>query len=126
MFVDFAVRGFFEADDYEIHLPEANISNVSFSDISPLSFGFTLCFWLKTSHAGFFIEYKVASEQGESLLLGFYSGNNTFRVHLDKRARYRNCCRVVFGVFVVVVVVVVVVVGSSLVSMCVLVSCFII
>ena len=92
MFVDFAVRGFFEADDYEIHLREANTSDVSFSDISPLSLGFTLCFWLKTSYPGFFIEYKMASELGESLLLGFYSENNTFKIQLDKRSRYRNFC----------------------------------
>lgn len=83
----FVGRGLNEPDNYEIHLPDVNVGNVSFSDISPLLHGFTLCFWLKTAHTGFFIEYKVASEEGESFVLEFYFSNNTFPVQLDKNTR---------------------------------------
>lgn len=87
-------RGFIDPDNYELHLPDSNVSDVSFSDISPLRHGFTLCFWLKTAHAGFFIEYKVASEQGDSLEFAFYCDNNTVGVQLDKNRRYQE---VIYG-----------------------------
>lgn len=87
-------RGSIDPDNYELHLPDSNVSDVSFSDISPLPHGFTLCFWLKTAHAGFFIEYKVASEQGDSLEFAFYCDNNTVGVQLDKNRRYQE---VIYG-----------------------------
>lgn len=92
IFLDFAVREVFgiEADDYEIHLQDTNISVVSFSDISYLYFGFTLCFWLKSEHTGFFIEYKVTFQQGGSFELGLYCGNNTFSVHDETTKRYKK------------------------------------
>ena len=91
IFANVAVIGILGLDDYEIHLPDFSLGYVSFSDISPLRYGFTLCFWLKTTYNGFFIEYKVASEQNESIVLRFCCGNNTFRIHLDK-TRYFGVC----------------------------------
>ena len=82
--------GLFDPGNYEIHLPGIDLGYVSFSDISPLHLGFTLCFWLKTEYSGFFIEYKVATEQNESLVLGVYCGNNTFEVQLEKKGRYKH------------------------------------
>ena len=49
---------------------------------------------MKTAHAGFFIEYKVASEQGDSLEFAFYCDNNTVGVQLDKNRRYQE---VIYG-----------------------------
>ncbi|XP_022807964.1 uncharacterized protein LOC111344965 [Stylophora pistillata] len=74
--------GFFDPENYEIQLPDFDPGYVSFSGISPLLKGFTLCFWIKTSHDGFFIEYKVPREQGESLQLGCYIGNDTLELQL--------------------------------------------
>jgi len=76
--------GIHDPDNYEILLPHDDLGDVSFSDISPLHHGFTLCFWLKTAHTGFFIAYKVTSQQSETLVLGFSFVNNTFQIHLDK------------------------------------------
>ena len=83
----FAVIGIHDPDNYEILLPHDDLGDVSFSDISPLHHGFTLCFWLKTAHTGFFIAYKVTSQQSETLVLGFSFVNNTFQIHLDKTTR---------------------------------------
>ena len=80
-------------DDYEIHLPEERFGYVSFADISPLNSGFSVCFWLNTTYNGFFIEYKVASEENVTTVLAFYFEEITFRIHLYKTIRY-ICARV--------------------------------
>lgn len=76
-----------DLDNFEIHLPEERHGYVSLSDIPPLYNGLTLCFWLNTVHSGFVIEYKVASEQNESTVLGFYYNKSTFRIHFYKKIR---------------------------------------
>jgi len=86
-FHHFLVLGIFDPGNYEIHLPDIDLGYVSFSDVSPLRVGFTLCFWLKTEHSGFFIEYKVASEQNETLVLGVYCHNDTLVLKLKKTRR---------------------------------------
>ncbi|XP_078357060.1 uncharacterized protein LOC144641914 [Oculina patagonica] len=74
-----------DGGDYEIHLPDIDLGYVSFSDISPLHLGFTMCFWLKTAYSGFFIEYNLVTKQNETLLLGVYCHNNIFRTQLGNQ-----------------------------------------
>ena len=83
----FNITGLFDPENYEIQLPDFDLGYVSFSGISPLLRGFTLCFWIKTTHDGFFIEYKVPREQGESLQLGCYVGNETIKLQLKTTRR---------------------------------------
>jgi len=80
-------RGIIDRGNYEIHLPNVDLGYVSFSDVSPLHVGFTLCFWLKTEYNGFFIEYKIATEQNETLVLAVYCRNNTFVFKLENTRR---------------------------------------
>ena len=87
MIANSAVIEVTDLDDYEIHLPEERLGYVSLSDIPPLYDGLTSCFWLNTVHSGFVIEYKNASGQNESTVLGFYCDKSTFRIHLYKIIR---------------------------------------
>ena len=89
----FIISNFFSLElldpgNYEIHLPDIDLGYVSFSDIPSLRLGFTLCFWLNASYSGFFIEYKVATQKNDTLVLGVYCGNNTFEIQLKKKMRY--------------------------------------
>ena len=86
-FASLFVAGIFDSGNYEVHLPGVNLGYVSFSDIAHLEVGFTLCFWLKTAHSGFFIEYKVTKEQNETLVLGVYCLNNTVTTQLANKRR---------------------------------------
>ena len=81
------VLGIVEPGNYEIDLPDVDVGYLSFYDIASLDKGFTLCFWLKTEHSGFFIEYKVTKEQKESLALGVYCLNNTVLTQLANKRR---------------------------------------
>lgn len=84
-YVHSADFGIFDPRNYEIHLPDIDLGYASFSESSSLHKGFTLCFWLKTSHNGFFIEYKVAKERGGSLQLGCYFSNDIFVIQMNNR-----------------------------------------
>lgn len=87
MIATFAVIEVIDLDNYELHLPDERLGYVSLLDIPPLYVGLTSCFWLNTVHSGFVIEYKVASEQNESTVLGFYYDKSTFRIRLYKIIR---------------------------------------
>lgn len=86
-FASLFVVGIFDSGNYEIDLPDVDLGYLSFYDIARLHVGFTLCFWLRTEHSGFFIEYKVAKEQNESLLLGVYCLNNSVSTQLANKRR---------------------------------------
>ena len=81
----------FDSDNYEIHLPDFSVGYVSFSDFSARGRGFTICFWLKTVHSGFFIEYAVAAsiEQNATLVLGLYFHKHSFDVLFGSIRRYQ-------------------------------------
>ncbi|KAJ7371535.1 hypothetical protein OS493_024875 [Desmophyllum pertusum] len=81
------MTGIFDPGNYEIHLPDIDLGYVSFSDISPLHVGFTLCVWLKTKHSGFFIEYKVATEENETLVLGIYLRKQHFWISTGEKEK---------------------------------------
>ncbi|XP_022809604.1 uncharacterized protein LOC111346591 [Stylophora pistillata] len=77
--------------NYEIHFTDSSRGYVSFSDIVPAKGGFTICFWLQTENAGFFVEYRTAAsaDQNETLTLGLYCGNNTFDILFgNQRSQY--------------------------------------
>lgn len=80
----------FDSDNYEIHLPDISVGYVSFSDFSARGRGFTICFWLKTVHSGFFIEYAVAAsiEQNATLVLGLYFHKHSFDILFGSIRRY--------------------------------------
>ena len=88
-FCSFAI---FDSGNYEIYLPDTSIGYVSFSDFSAPDRGFTMCFWLKTAHSGFFIEYAVAAsrEQNATLVLGLYFHNHSFDIQFGSIRRYNN------------------------------------
>ena len=88
-FLFFAI---FDSDNYEIYLPDISIGYVSFSDFFSRGRGFTICFWLKTAHSGFFIEYAVAAskEQNATLVLGLYFYKRSFDFLFGSIRRYNN------------------------------------
>ena len=77
--------------NYEIYLPDIIIGYVSFSDLSARGRGFTMCFWLKTAHSGFFIEYAVAAsrEQNATLVMGLYFHKDSFDILFASIRRYQ-------------------------------------
>ena len=88
----FCFFAIFDSGNYEIYLPDISIGHVSFSDLSSRGRGFTMCFWLKTAHSGFFIEYSVAAsrEQDATLVLGLYFHNHSFDILFGSIRRYNN------------------------------------
>ena len=84
---------FFDVGNYEIHLLDVSVGYVSFSDFSARGRGFTICFWLKTAHSGFFIEYEVAAsrEQNATLVhvLGLHFHNHSFDILFGSITRYQ-------------------------------------
>ena len=88
-FLFFAI---FDSGNYEIYLPDISIGYVSFSDFSSRGRGFTICFWLKTAHGGFFIEYAVAAsrEQNPTLVLGLCFYKSSFDILFGSIRRYNN------------------------------------
>lgn len=86
----FALLFVVDSGYYELHLLDSSLGYVTFTDISSSGKGFTICFWLKTQHSGFFIEYKVAAsvEQNATLVLGIYCGNHTFDIIFGNKRRY--------------------------------------
>jgi len=82
---------FFDAGNYEIHLHDFGVVYVSLSDFSARGRGLTICFWLKTTHSGFFIEYKVAAsgEQNATLVLGLHFHNHSFDLLFGSITRYQ-------------------------------------
>ena len=97
--------GIINDENYEIHFPDSSRGYVSFSDIRQAKGGFTICFWLKTSNVGFFIEYRTeaSGDQNETLVFGLYCGNNTFDILLRNRRRYRKVfiCVLFFALFLI-------------------------
>lgn len=89
--VFFSALGIIGDGNYEIHFPNSSRGYVSFSDIVPAKGGFTICFWLQTENAGFFVEYRTAAsaDQNETLTLGLYCGNNTFDILFGNQRRYQ-------------------------------------
>lgn len=85
--VSLFVLGIVDPGNFEIDLPDVDVGYLSFYDIASLDVGFTLCFWLKTEHSGFFIEYKAIKEQNESLVLGVYCLNNTVTTQMANKRR---------------------------------------
>jgi len=83
---------FFDAGNYEIHFYDFSVGYVSFSDFSARGRGFTICFWLKTTHSGFFIEYEVAAsrEENATLVLGLYFHNHSFDILFGSITRYQR------------------------------------
>ena len=81
----------FDSGNYEIYLPDISIGYVSFSDLSACGRGFTMCFWLKTAHSGFFIEYAVAASRGQNatLVLRLYFHNHSFDILFGSIRRYQ-------------------------------------
>ena len=92
LFVIFFFFAIFDLGNYEIYLPDISIGYVSFSDLSSRGGGLTMCFWLKTAHSGFFIEYTVAAsrEQNATLVLGLYFHNHSFEIVSAIIRRYNN------------------------------------
>ena len=86
-FASLFVLGIVDPGNYEIDLPDVDHGYLSFSGITHLEVGCTLCFWLKTERSGFFIEYKVTKEQNKSLVLGVYCLNNTVTTQLANKRR---------------------------------------
>ena len=84
--------GIFHTGNYEIHLPDISVGYVSFPQFPWPSGDFTICFWLKTKHSGFFIEYEVAIsiEQNATLVLGLYFYNRHFEILFGNIRRYQT------------------------------------
>jgi len=80
----------FDSGNYEIHLPDISVGYVSFPHFPWRGSDFTICFWLKTKHSGFFIEYEVVSsiEQNATLVLGLYFHNSNFEILFGSIRRY--------------------------------------
>ena len=83
---------FFDSGNYELHLSDISVGYISFSDFSAHGRGFTICFWLKTAHSGFFIEYAVAAsiEQNATLVLGLYFHTHSFDILFGSIRRYQT------------------------------------
>ena len=86
------LESFTHAGNYEIHLPDISFGYVSFPNFTWPSGDFTICFWLKTKHSGFFIEYEVALsiEQNATLVLGLYFHNRSFELLFGNIRRYQT------------------------------------
>lgn len=83
--------GIFDSGNYEIHLPDISGGYVSFPHFPWRGSDFTICFWLKTKHSGFFIEYEVAAsiEQNVTLVLGLYFHSRSFEILFGSIRRYQ-------------------------------------
>ena len=83
-----SIIGSVSLNNYHIKLPNSSRGYISFSDISPMEIGFTLCFWIKTKFDGFFTEYKVISSEDEEAAIGFYFHKHTLEILLNRKQRY--------------------------------------
>jgi len=81
----------FDSGNFEIHLPDISVGYVSFPHFPWRGSDFTICFWLKTKHSGFFIEYEVVTslEQNATLALGLYVHNGSFEILFGSIKRYQ-------------------------------------